>query len=44
MWDELAKKFEMDTKVKIAKLDFIQARDVCQENEVRGFPTLAYFR
>jgi len=44
VWDELAKKFESDTKVKIAKLDCTQAQSVCQENEVRGYPTLAYFR
>ena len=42
--DELAKKFEADPKVKIAKLDCTQAQGVCQENEVRGYPTLAYFR
>merc|ERR1739848_622193 len=44
VWDELAKKFESDAKVKIAKLDCTQAQGVCQENEVRGYPTLAYFR
>jgi len=44
VWDELAKKFESDAKVKIAKLDCTQAQSVCQENEVRGYPTLAYFR
>jgi len=44
VWDELAKKFESDSKVKIAKLDCTQAQSVCQENEVRGYPTLAYFR
>lgn len=44
VWDELAKKFEKDEKVKIAKLDCTQAQSVCQEHEVRGYPTLAYFR
>jgi len=44
VWDELAKKFESDGKVKIAKLDCTEAQSVCQENEVRGYPTLAYFR
>merc|ERR1719342_840415 len=43
-WDELAKKFESEEKVKVAKLDCTQAQSVCQENEVRGYPTLAYFR
>ena len=44
VWDELAKTFEADAKVKIAKLDCTQAQSVCQANEVRGYPTLAYFR
>ena len=43
-WDELAKKFEKDEKVKVAKLDCTQAQSVCQENDVKGYPTLAYFR
>merc|ERR1712111_181106 len=43
-WDELAKKFESEEKVKIAKLDCTQAQSVCQENEVKGYPTLSYFR
>merc|ERR1711915_493506 len=43
-WDELAKKFESEEKVKVAKLDCNQAQSVCQENEVRGYPTPAYFR
>merc|ERR1711988_1066415 len=44
VWDELAKKFEADSKVKIAKLDCTEAQSVCQENEVRGYPTLQYIR
>jgi len=43
-WDELAKKFEKDETVKVAKLDCTQAQSVCQENDVKGYPTLAYFR
>ena len=43
-WDELAKKFEKDKIVKVAKLDCTQAQSVCQENDVRGYPTLVYFR
>lgn len=43
-WDELAKTFEKDETVKIAKLDCTQAQSVCQDHEVRGYPTLAYFR
>jgi len=43
-WAELAKEFEGNDKVKVAKLDCTQAQSVCQSNEVRGYPTLHYFR
>jgi len=43
-WDELAKAFEKDTDVKIAKIDCTEHQSVCQENDVRGYPTLGYFR
>jgi len=44
VWDELAKSLESDGQVKIAKVDCTQHQSVCQEQEVRGYPTLAYFR
>merc|ERR1712059_60618 len=43
-WDELAKAFEKDEKVKVAKIDCTQHQAPCQEHEVRGYPTLSYFR
>jgi len=43
-WDELAKAFEKDEQVKIAKIDCTQHQAPCQEHEVRGYPTLHYFR
>jgi len=43
-WDSLAKEFEADDRVKIAKIDCTAHQSVCKENEIRGYPTLAYFR
>ncbi len=43
-WYDLAKAYEKDSDVKIAKLDCTAAQSVCQDNEVKGYPTLAYFR
>jgi len=43
-WDELAGEFAEDSSVKVAKLDCTAAQSVCQEQDVKGYPTLAYFR
>ena len=45
-WDELAQKVDADksTKATIAKVDCTKAQSVCQDNGVKGYPTLAYFR
>jgi len=45
-WDELAQKVDADkdSKATIAKVDCTKSQSVCQEMEVRGYPTLAYFR
>jgi len=43
-WEELAKVFEKDEVVKVAKVDCTQHQAVCQEQDVRGYPTLHYFR
>ena len=45
-WDELAQKLDADKTVKatIAKVDCTKAQSLCQDNDVKGYPTLAYFR
>ena len=40
----MGKSFEKDESVKIGKLDCTQAQALCQENEVKGYPTLAFFK
>lgn len=41
-WDELAKSLEYDTTVKIAKIDCTQFKPICQDFEVKGYPTLLW--
>jgi thioredoxin-like negative regulator of GroEL len=36
--------FENEKAVTIAKLDCTEAQNICQENDVKGYPTLSYFR
>ena len=45
-WEELAKDVDEDTKIstKIAKVDCIVHQSICQEQEVRGYPTIIFFR
>eukprot|EP00096_Caligus_rogercresseyi_P003657 TRINITY_DN1701_c0_g1_i1.p1 TRINITY_DN1701_c0_g1~~TRINITY_DN1701_c0_g1_i1.p1 ORF type:complete len:388 (-),score=136.24 TRINITY_DN1701_c0_g1_i1:160-1302(-) len=43
-WDDLAVAYKDDSKVKIAKIDCTQAQSICQGEEVKGYPTLAYYR
>lgn len=43
-WDELAKLFEKDDVAKVAKVDCTLHQPICQEHEIRGYPTLVYFR
>uniref|UniRef100_U5ER38 Putative pretaporter n=1 Tax=Corethrella appendiculata TaxID=1370023 RepID=U5ER38_9DIPT len=42
VWDELARTFEHDTSVKIAKIDCTQYRPICTEFDVKGYPTLLW--
>lgn len=41
-WDDLARKFATQAKVKIAKVDCTAYEDLCQE--VQGYPTLVLFK
>ncbi|TRY71848.1 hypothetical protein TCAL_05412 [Tigriopus californicus] len=43
-WDELAETFADGTVAKIAKVDCTQAQSLCQEHEIKGYPTLAWFK
>jgi len=45
-WDELAQKIDgdKDLEATIAKVDCTKAQSLCQDNEIRGYPTLAFFR
>ena len=44
IWDDLAKSFEKDEEVKIGEIDCVQYSDVCKKQEVKGYPSLIYFR
>lgn len=41
-WDELAQSFEHDSSVTIAKIDCTQYRPICQDFDVKGYPTLLW--
>jgi len=43
-WAELGKDLEADPLITIGKLDCTQSESICHDNEVRGYPTLQYFR
>lgn len=43
-WEELAKDVSSMTGVSIAKIDCTKYKEVCSENEVRGYPTLYLFK
>ncbi|KAH0566889.1 thioredoxin domain-containing protein 5 homolog [Cotesia glomerata] len=41
-WDELAKSNSHDTLVNIAKVDCTQYRSVCEQFDIKGYPTLLW--
>lgn len=43
-WDNLAKSVEHDTSTSIAKVDCTQHRSLCTDFEVKGYPTLLWFK
>lgn len=42
-WEQLGKKFAGHKSVTIAEVDCTKNREICDKNEVTGFPTLYYF-
>mmetsp|Transcript_7214 Transcript_7214/g.10753 ORF Transcript_7214/g.10753 Transcript_7214/m.10753 type:complete len:125 (-) Transcript_7214:80-454(-) len=43
-WTDLAKQYEGHEKVRIAKVDCTQQKDICTQQGVRGYPTLKMFK
>lgn len=42
-WDALAETYETESSVEIVDVNCGEQEDLCQEHEVRGYPTIKYF-
>ena len=43
-WEELAKKYNTEGSVKVAKVDCTVQQEICSAQGVRGYPTLTFFK